>query len=218
MATYNRYKEFKKHSSAFHPSLAATDAQLPLRSDHVEMDGENITASKTNTAFTPKFPSFDFSAGPSKSSAPEESLQAERPPTLPTISSEQSQLTLSQPGASILRAKRNVEIVVSESPKPLETPTVRFDTKPQYDKKSALYDESRIFEFSSPISLKPSLNCLQPPANTSESQFFAFTKPKSQFKKAAPAEKSSFLPTLLSPRQSSVSDVSPAAKKGKVMH
>ncbi|VUZ42895.1 unnamed protein product [Hymenolepis diminuta] len=145
-------------------------AQVPTSNSHAESPK---TAKDDQT-----FPTFDFSSKTSQS--------------IPSTS------YAKHPGASILKSSK--ESVESPQNHSTETPSVRFASKSQYLEKSTPNNGSNpVFIFSNPICINKSEENVIIQPDLAEKPIFTFSKPEYTFKKAASVEKSTFLPTLISP-------------------
>ncbi|EUB61807.1 Ladybird homeobox corepressor 1-like protein [Echinococcus granulosus] len=209
MATYNRYKELKRQFAA-QSSIPSAPPQFSIIPDRIgEHDNEDVAHRKSDTTAMAKSPIFEVSSG---------SSQALKSTSFKShdvvVVSEKSQQTVISPFSGSLASSNTVhegaDKVVSQIPSTVLdvcTP-VKVSTETEFSSPNRTR-----FIFSNPIALKPPT---RPPATLSDASEFAFSYPKSQFKRPAPVENSSFLPTLMSCRQPAMSGHPCPSKKASI--
>ncbi|CUT99082.1 Nuclear pore complex protein Nup153 [Echinococcus multilocularis] len=209
MATYNRYKELKRQFAA-QSSIPSAPPQFSIIPDRIgEHDNEDVAHCKSDTTAMAKSLIFEVSPG---------SSQALKYTSIKShdvvVVSEKSQQTVISPFSGSLASSKTVhegaDKVVSQIPSTVLdvcTP-VKVSTETEFSSPNRTR-----FIFSNPIALKPPT---RPPATLSDASEFAFSYPKSQFKRPAPVENSSFLPTLMSCRQPAMSSHPCPSKKASI--
>ena len=206
MATYNRYKEFKRQNASREPVSSTVLSSARDRAENQTIT--NVTNEKDGFALDIS-PSSEMTAGASQpmSATSPVQLSSASPfvfnKSTPSISSS----FFAGFGRSNKVNETTNEIYSLKSSTPINTLSSK---RSHEDRCSTSREQQTDFIFSNPIVLKVPKDSPVIPSDTQ----FTFSRPKSYFKTAVPVENSSFLPTLMSQRQPSLVEKSCPPKKG----
>uniref|UniRef100_A0A0R3WD31 C-SKI_SMAD_bind domain-containing protein n=1 Tax=Taenia asiatica TaxID=60517 RepID=A0A0R3WD31_TAEAS len=209
MATYNRYKEFKRRF-AVQSSTPSVLPQFSIACNRIEEHGdEDATRRKDDTTAVTRPSAFEFS---SESSQALKSTSIQPHGAL-AISEKSQPVVICHSGATVANSAKTLETTDKVGS---HVPSTAHDActsaKLPVEKEFSSLNQQTKFVFSNPIALGPPA---RPPVTLPDASGFTFSNPKSQFKRPAPVENSSFLPILMSSRQP-VSDHPCPFKKASV--
>ncbi|KAL5966033.1 E3 SUMO-protein ligase RanBP2 [Taenia solium] len=209
MATYNRYKEFKRRF-AVQSSTPSVLPQFSIACNRIEEHGdEDVTRREDTTAVT----------RPSAFEVSSESSQALKSTSIQphgalAISEKPQPVVICHSGFTVANSAKTLETADKVGS---HVPSTAHDActsaKLPVEKEFLSLNQQTKFVFSNPIALGPPT---RPPVTLPDASGFTFSHPKSQFKRPAPVENSSFLPILMSSRQPMVSDHPCPYKKASV--
>ncbi|KAL5106454.1 E3 SUMO-protein ligase RanBP2 [Taenia crassiceps] len=206
MATYNRYKEFKRRFAA---QSTPVPPQFSIVSNRIEEhDNEDVTRCKDDNAAVTGESVFEASYGSSQASK-STSIQ----PHGVLATSENSQpavISHSSVSAAPTKELETTDKVGSSVSSAVHDASI--SAKLPVETEASSSNEQTKFVFSDPIALG---SPTRPSGTLSDASGFTFSYPKSRFKRPAPAENSS-LPIFMSSRQRMVSDHSCPSKKVSV--
>lgn len=209
MATYNRYKEFKRRL-AVQSSLTPPVLPQPsiVRNRIEEHDNEDVTRRKNDTVAVTRPSVLEVSSGSSQA-LKSTSIQ----PHGALAESEKSQsAVMCHSSVSVANSTEALETtgkVGSQVPSTVHDACTR--AKMPVEREFSSPTQQTEFVFSNPIALGPPT---RPSAILPDASGFIFSHPKSQFKRPALVENSSLLPVLMSSRQPMVPDHPCPSKKG----
>ncbi|VDM30462.1 unnamed protein product [Hydatigera taeniaeformis] len=206
MATYNRYKEFKRQFASQSPSPSVLPQFSVLRNRTEEHDSEAVTLEKGDTIGVTRPSAFEASSESSQTLKPT-SIQSHGALTISERSKADMERHPSASYANFTKEGENIDEVGLQIPGTVSDACIL--AKPSTGAGLLSPNQQTKFVFSSPISLGSPMGSSAILPAVCE---FAFSYPKPSFKRPAPVENSSFLPILMSPQQPMLAHPHPSKK------